>query len=136
MKHFRMTRLSKKLDHKGVGPYTGSKIINQSAYVSDLLKTMWNHNVFHVSQRVQDTAPVVGQLASELQLTIVDEPGDEEWEVDRILDSRQRYRKLHYLVQWAGYSHTSTSWKPAGTLENAQELVDEFHGEGVSMPRS
>lgn len=86
--HFRMTSLTQKLDYKSAGPYTGSKIINQSAYISDLPKTMWNHNVFHVSQLLRDSATVVGQLPSELQPTIVDEPGNEEWEVDRILDSR------------------------------------------------
>jgi hypothetical protein len=126
-KHFRTTRPSKKLDYKRAGPYTVSKIINQNAYKLDLPKTMRNHNVFHVSQRDRYTPPVVGQPPSEPRLTIVDEPGDEEWEVDRIFDSKQRYRKLHYLVQWAGYSHVRMSWEPAENFENAQELVDQFH---------
>ena len=53
--------------------------------------------------------------------------GSEEWEVDRILDSKQSYRKLHYLVQWAGYRYVRTCWEPADNLGNAQELVDKFH---------
>jgi len=80
--------------------------------------------------------PVVGQPPSESQPTIVDEPGEEEWEVDRILDSKRRYWKLHYLVQWAEYSHVRTSWEPAENLENAQELVDEFHRKHPRKPRS
>jgi hypothetical protein len=135
-RNIRTTRPCKKLEYKRAGPYTVSKIINQKSYKLDLPKTMRNHNVFHVSQLDRYTPPVVGQPPSEPQPTIVDEPRDEEWEVDRILDSKRRYRKLHYLVQWAGYSHVRTRWEPAENLENAQELVDEFHREHPSKPRS
>jgi hypothetical protein len=58
----------------------------------------------------------------------------EEWEVERILDSKQRYRKLHYLVQWAGYSHIRTSWEPFENLENAREPIDEFHRDQPNKP--
>jgi len=109
------------------GPYTVCKIVNQNAYKLDLPKTMRNHNVFHVSQRDWYTPQVVGQPSSELLRTIVNQSGEEAWEVDRILDSKRRYRKLHYLVQWAGYSHIRTSREPADYLEHSQELVDEFH---------
>jgi hypothetical protein len=135
-KHCRMSRLSKKLNYKRAGPYTVSKIINQKAYKLDFPKTMRNHNVFHISELDRYTPPVVGQPPSEPHPTIVDVPGDEEWEVDRIADSKRRYRKLHYLIQWAGYSHVQTSSEPAENLENAQELVDEFHREHTSKPRS
>ena len=134
-KHFRKTRPSKKLDYKCAGPYMVSMIINQNAYKLDWPKTMRNHNVFHVSQLDRYTPPVVGQPASEPLLTIVDESGEEELEVDRILDSKRCYRKLHYLVQWAGYSHLRTSWEPADNLEHAQHMVDEFHRKHPGKPR-
>jgi hypothetical protein len=59
----------------------------------------------------------------------------EEWEVDRILDSRRRYRKVHYLGQWAGYNHIPASWEPAEQIKNAGDLVDEFHRESPDRPR-
>jgi hypothetical protein len=86
---------------------------------------MRNHNVFLVSQLDHYTPPVVGQQSSEPHPVIVD--NSEEWAVERIVDSKQRYRKIHYLVQWAGYSHIRTSWEPFETLEKARELIDEFH---------
>ena len=132
-RHFRTTRPSKKLDYKRTGPYTVSKIINKNAYKLDLPKTMRNHNVFHVSQLDHYTPPVVGQPSSEPHPVIVDD--SEEWEVERILDSKQRHRKLHYLVQWAGYSHIRTSWEPFENLENARELIDEFHRDQPNKPR-
>ena len=60
----------------------------------------------------------------------------EEWEVDPTLNSRQRYRELHYLVQWAGYNHICTSWEPPEHIENAQDLVDKFHRERPDQPGS
>jgi len=97
---------------------------------------MQNHNIFHGSQLDQCTPLVVDQLPSELQPTIVDEPGDEEWEVEHILHSKQRDWKLPYPLQWAGYSNVLMSWEPAEHLDNTQELVDQFHPGHQSEPRS
>jgi hypothetical protein len=96
---------------------------------------MRNHNVFHVSLLDRYAPPVTGQPPSEPQPTIVEDAGEQEWEVERILDAKLRYRKLHYLVQWAGYRHIRTSWEPAENLENAQEMVDEFHRTHPEKPR-
>ena len=62
IQHFRTTRPSKRLNYKCTGPYTGRKIINNNPYKLDLVKTMRNHIVFHVSQLDHYTPPVVGQL--------------------------------------------------------------------------
>jgi len=110
-----------------------SKIINMNAYKLDLPGTMRNHNVFHESLLDLYTPPVGGQPSSEPHPMIVEET--EEWEVDRRLGSRRRYRKLHYLVQWAGYNHIRTSWEPAEHLKNALDLVDDFHRERPDRPR-
>ena len=100
-------------------------MINKNAYKLDLPGTMRNHNVFHVSLLHRYTPPVGGQLSSEPHPMIVEET--EKWEVDRMLNSRRHYRKLHHLIQWAGYYHICTSWEPAEYLKNARDLVDEFH---------
>ena len=70
---------------------------------------------------------------AEPQPTIVDD--DAEYEVERILDSKRRYRKLYYHVQWAGYNYLCTMWEPADNLENAAELVGEFHAFNLTKPR-
>jgi hypothetical protein len=95
-RHFRTTRPSKKLDYKQTGPYTVSKVVKKNPYKLDLLYTIRKHNVFHISLLDRYTPPTAGQPQSEPQPTVVDD--SDEWEVDRILDSKQRYRMLHYLV--------------------------------------
>ena len=54
---------------------------------------------------------------------MIDDTG-EWWEIEKILDSKLRYGKLHYLVQWAGYQNLTTTWEPAENLENAAEEVE------------
>jgi len=135
MEHLRTTRPSKKLDYKRTGQYMVSKIINKNASKLDLPNTMRNHNVFHVSLLDRYAPPVAGQPPSEPQSTIVDDAGEQEWEVERILDAKLRDLKVHYFVQWAGYSHVRTSWEPAENLENANDLVDNFHLTLPEKPR-
>ena len=133
-KNIKTTRSSKKLDYKRIGPYRILKKINKNAYKLDLPATMRIHNVFHVSLLDKYREPVEGQKPPEPAPIVVGED-DEEWEVERILDSRRRHRKLQYLVQWAGYNHIQTSWEPAENLENAAETVEEFHRENPQKPR-
>jgi hypothetical protein len=132
-RHFRTRRPSKKLHYKLTGPYTVSKVINTNAYKQDLPYTIRKYNVFHVSLLDHYTPPIAGQRASQPQPTVVDD--SDEWDVGEILDAKQRYQKLHYLVQWADYSYVRTSWEPAENHRNAQELFDEFHREHPRKPR-
>jgi len=75
------------------------------------------HNIFHVSLVDRYRPPTAGRPPSEPQLTVVDD--SDEWEVDRILNSKQSYWKLLHLVQWAGCSYLRTSWEDADNLDNA-----------------
>jgi len=95
-RHFWTTRPSQKLDYKRTGPYTAGKVINKNAYKLDLPYTIRKHNIVHVSLFDRYTPPNSGQPPSEPQPTVVDD--SDQWQVDRILNSKRRYRKLHYLV--------------------------------------
>ena len=134
-RNIKTERQSKKLDYKRIGPYPIVKKINDNAYRLDLPKTMKIHNVFHVSLLDRYREPIPGQPPAEPMPVITAEDAGAEWEVERVLDSRRRNRRLQYLVQWAGYAHIRTSWEPAGNLENCPELVAEFHRENPGKPR-
>jgi len=132
-RHFWTTRPSKKLDYKWTGPYTISKVINKNAYKLDLQYKIRKNNVFHVSLLNRYTPPTASQPPSEPQPMVIDD--SDEWEVYRILDSKRRYRKLYYLVHWAGYSYVRTSWEPAENFGYVQDVVDEFHRGRLRKPR-
>ena len=63
-----------------------------------------------------------------------------EFEIAEVLDSKMDHRrskcKLLYLVRWTRYAGTDeeTSWILASELENAPELVSDFHQSYPAKP--
>ena len=59
---------------------------------------------------------------------------DVEWEVEEVLDSQIRHRKLEYLVHWQGYGPHERTWEPSDHLTNSAEAVDAFHQRHPNRP--
>jgi hypothetical protein len=132
-RHFRTARESKKLDYQRTEPYTVIKVINKNDYKLDLPYTIRKHNTSHISSLDRSAPPTAGEPPSGPQQTVVND--SDEWEVDRMLNSKRCCRKLQYLTQWVGYTYIQTSWEPAENVRNAQELVDELHREHPRKPQ-
>ncbi|XP_026325309.1 chromobox protein homolog 3-like isoform X2 [Hyposmocoma kahamanoa] len=55
-----------------------------------------------------------------------DEDGtEEEYEVEKVIDSKKIKGKLHYLIRWKGYTAESDTWEPENTL-SCPELINKF----------
>jgi len=121
------TRPSKKLDYKKIGPFKILAKIGTSAYKLALPPSMAIHNTFHISllEPYQDN-----QFPSQIK-----EPpppiqieGEDEYELDEIIDSRLHYNKLQYRAKWKGYSPEHDKvWYPAENFNNAEYTVQRFH---------
>jgi hypothetical protein len=61
---------------------------------------------------------------------IITEDGEEEWEVERVVDMRKvkSGHRVHteYLVLWKGYPDHEKTWEPAQHLKNAQDKIKQF----------
>ena len=125
-------RPSKKLDHRRLGPYEVIEAVGPNAARLRLPETVRLHPVFHVSllEHASDD-PLPGQQSPPPPAVVVD--GQEEWEVERVLDSRLYHRRLQYLVKWRGYD--APTWQPLEDLEHAVEAVQEFHRLYPGRPR-
>ena len=55
--------------------------------------------------------------------------GEEEYEVEKILNKRRIRRKEKFLVRWKEYMVEADTWEDRGNLENAGKLVEEFERE-------
>jgi hypothetical protein len=60
--------------------------------------------------------------------------GEEEYEVEQVLDSQMYHKKLQYLVSWKGYPGQD-SWEPEANLANSKDLVVKFHCKHPDAPQ-
>ncbi|KAI0996375.1 hypothetical protein K3495_g11805 [Podosphaera aphanis] len=91
-------------------------------------------NNFHVSLLRPAYTGYPSQHTSPPEPLDISPSGHEVHEVESVLDSRIRRRKLQYLVRWTG--DNDTTWEPHEHLEGCRELVQEFHESYPDAPRS
>ena len=124
-KNIRLSRPSKKLDFRFLGPFRIIEALGKQAYRLDLPKTLGAiHPVFHVSL-LQPYHRREGEGSPTPPPAILLEDG-EEYEVEAILDQRQRRGKTQYLVKWLGYPDWESSWEDESNLGNAEARLQEF----------
>ena len=135
--NIKTTRPTKKLDDKWFGPFSVTKVISRNAYQLKLTASFRRvHPVFHVS----NLRPFIPDPIPERRLPPPPKPtvandGNEEYEVETILDSRLYRGKLQYLVRWKGYGPEENSWEPESNLTKAKATINKFHRENPNSPR-
>ena len=134
-KNIRTSRPSKKLDHKRYGPFRVIRKVGEVSYELDLLISLRAlHNVFHTEKLVPyEEDEIIGR--KKVPAPPIEIEGEEEYEVESILDSRQRRGKIEYLVSWKGYGPEDNTWEPAVNLTHAKEIVAKFYKENPNASR-
>uniref|UniRef100_A0A8C5MTX2 Chromo domain-containing protein n=1 Tax=Leptobrachium leishanense TaxID=445787 RepID=A0A8C5MTX2_9ANUR len=133
-KHIRLRCPSRKLGPRFLGPFVLSKIVSPTAVRLRLPQELDVHPVFHVSLlRPSPPDPFIDRTSSRPGPLVA--IGDDEYEVQKILDSRFYRCRLEYLVRWTGYGPEEDSWIPA-TEVRAPALVRWFHVVHPTRPRS
>ena len=133
-RHIATRRPSRKLDVRRLGPYDILELVGRSAYKLKLPPSMQIHPVFHVSllePHVENTFP--GRDVPPPPPELVD--SYEEFEVEKILDSRIRRGEVQYLVAWVGYDASENTWEPICNLKNATSALEIFHLNFPFRPR-
>ena len=52
--------------------------------------------------------------------------GEEEWEVEDIIDFRNKNGVKEFLVHWKGYPETERTWEPETNITNAKQLLKAY----------
>jgi hypothetical protein len=133
--HLKLTRASKKLSEKWLGPYEITDLIGPNAVKLHLPSTMRIHPVVNISRVKPYKERLDGQPTFRPGPVEVTEERDVEFEVDYIADSRWKGRRLEFLVHWQGYSDEDRTWEPESNLSNAKTAIDEFHSAHPNAPR-
>ena len=128
-----ITRLSKKLLHRHLGPYLIVRRVGSNAYGLLLPPSMsCLHLVFNVIKlTLAPIDPIAGRHAPPPPELI---DGEEEYVVEEILNSCMFRRKLQYLVKWEGYGVENNTWEYWDNLGNALDAVNEFHTRNSAAP--
>ena len=102
------------------------------AYELELPRELWIHPVHHVSLLDPVSRdPLQGQEITPPPPLEVD--GDQEFQVERVEDSRMYRNQLQYLIRWTGYDQVT--WEPAIDVDGLQAL-DAFHKKYPQKPGS
>ena len=125
-RNLRSDRPSTKLAAKRYGPFKITKVLSPITYQIQLPLSWKIHDVFHVDLlTLYKETPMHGPNYLEPPPDLIN--GEEEYEVEAILDSRRwgRGRKQQYLVKWKGYSEADNQWVDARDI-HADQLLDQF----------
>lgn len=138
-KNIRIRQPSGKLGPKKLGPFEVTKVIGDRDYQLALPRDLKVYPVFHVDRlspwKGNDVNGILPPPPQPVQVQ-----GEEEYEVESILDSRikkvGRGQCLEYLVHWKGYSAGKRSWEPSANLTHARAKVTAFHRQNPSAPQA
>ena len=122
-----------KLTEHFVGPYQVKGIISTNTIELDLPNTVRIHPVVNVSRVQRYKDQIEGQKKEQPAPVII--KGEEEYEVEKILNKKKFREKDQHLVQWKGYMVEEDIWEPRENLGNAEDLVKEFEKEYSKIGR-
>lgn len=130
-KNISLRKAMKKLSDKFIGPFEVEKKVGPNAYKLKLPQKYGRlHATFHVSllqayHRRPGTDPP----------DPIEIEGDQEYEIEEILDETGKGKRRRLLCRWKGYSQDHDTWEYIGTLGNAADLVKEFEARKKSQRR-
>ena len=136
LQNYSLDHPMKKLDHKWAGPFFITKVVSP-ATIKLQLSTQEKH--VHPIVSVSSIRPYIPDRIAEQpqppQPSPITVEGEEEYEVEEILNSRFRWGRLWYLIKFVGWSHSNNMWLPH-TEVHAPTIIEEFHLQHPSAPHS
>ena len=128
-------RPTKKMEDKWFGPFEVIEKVGASAYRLRLPRG-WKkvHPVFNIVSLKPANEPVFESQKKPPPPPPIIVDNEEQYEVEKILDSRIHRRRLEYHVKWVGYNEPT--WEKAADVEGtADEAIAEFYQRHPTAPR-
>src|SRR6266700_7938013 len=92
------------------------------------------HPVFNVVKlTLAPPDPILGRCRNPPPpLELID--SEEEYVVEKVLNSRMFRRRLQYLIKWEDYGTEHNTWEYSENINNTLEKVAEFHTKNPAAP--
>ncbi|CCO36381.1 Retrotransposable element Tf2 155 kDa protein type 2 [Rhizoctonia solani AG-1 IB] len=123
-KNVNLKTKSNKLTEQRLGPFKVTEKISDQAYCLELPETMRIHNVFYVGLLSKVKRNELQAWENRPPPITVD--GEEEYEVEGIMDSRETKGKWEYLIKWKGYGPEESTWEPKANLKNTAKHLKKY----------
>jgi hypothetical protein len=129
------TRPSRKLAHRYLGPYEVERAVGSNAYRLKLPRSMKAlHPVFNVVKLMAaQPDPIPGRHSDPAPDPVIVD-GEEQFEVEEVIDSRITRNRVHYLVRWKGYGYEHNQWVNERDI-TAPEAIARFYRLHSGAPR-
>jgi hypothetical protein len=124
-RNLRLKTNSPKLTDWRIGPFKVVEKLLDRAYRLQLPEILKIHNVFYVR--------ILSKVKEDKARPIIMEPGpleiegEEEYEVEEIVDSKRCPDGWYYRVKWKGYGPKSNTWELKANLEHAEKILRNYH---------
>ncbi|XP_018410495.1 PREDICTED: myeloperoxidase-like [Nanorana parkeri] len=115
---------SRKLGPRYIGPFPVERQMNPASYRLTLPPIYPIHPVFHISILKPVQPDVFSDRSSDIPNPVLID-GEEEYEVEAILDFRRRRGTGQFLIKWKGYGMEENSWEPVSAI-HAPRLIRIF----------
>lgn len=129
-RHFEFLDTGKKLKLPFIGPFTVNRLLGPNAVQVNLTKEhRRKHPVFPISlvKRYTPTNPDKfpdRNISAPPLPELID--GEDEWEIEAIVDSRGSQQSREYRVRWKGFPPEQDTWLSEVALRNAPDLLQEY----------
>ncbi|CCO31917.1 Retrotransposable element Tf2 155 kDa protein type 1 [Rhizoctonia solani AG-1 IB] len=123
-KNVNLKTKSDKLTERLLGPFKVIKKISDWAYRLKLPDNMKIHDVFYMGLLSKVKRNELQAWENRPPPITVD--GEEEYEVEGIMDSRENKGKWEYLIKWKGYGLEESTWEPKANLKNAAKHLKKY----------
>ena len=104
-------------------------------YELELPTSLKVHPVFHASLLFPKPVDEYNREPRQLP-PVVTKDGEEEYEVEQILDSRTKGKRVEYYVKWKGYGPEENTWEPIAHLTNSPDLLQAYFRKHPDAPGS
>ena len=118
-----------------MGPF---KVVDTISSAAVRLKLSLQQKGVHPVVSISNVQPYVPDQIQECHSQPKPTPevveGQEEFEIEKVLDSRFRYGQLWYLIKFVSFPNSENKWIPNNELKHAPNAVQDFHHLHPSAP--
>ena len=116
---------TRKLAPKREGPFKVKTVLSPLTYRLDLPRHWRIHDVFHASllspyHENEQHGPNYSKPPPDLV------EGNEEHEIEAIVNHKMRRGRMHYLVKWKGFPSSENEWMTPAQLRHSANLLQEY----------